>query len=104
MLRISLLLLALPAVAGCTMLTPSWLPGAARMPTGQTRARPPCRRRPCAKNSRLRPLPRRPRLDNRAMADYLRDLAGAAGLEQSRHYSEARKCYEQLIRTVARAL
>lgn len=98
MVRISLLSVTLLAVAGCTTLKPSWFPGTAPADTAltppQAAAKPPA----TEEELKIQPSPEPASPDNRAMADYLRDLANGVQLEQSRQYPEARQQYERLVK------
>ena len=95
MQRISLLCIALLAIAGCTTLTPSWI--STTTPADFATAPPRTAAQPQTVGEELKTQPRPLKLDNRAMADYFRELAKGTGLEDSRSYAEARKCYEELI-------
>ena len=96
-MKIGLLSLALLAFTGCSALNPAWFsaasPAASEAALDQAAGQPPAAGEELKTRSPSAPA----RLDNRAMADYLRELAKGVELEQSRQYAEARKQYEQLV-------
>jgi tetratricopeptide (TPR) repeat protein len=94
---LGLLSIALLSVAGCTALNPVWFPVAT--PAGSEATRSETAAQSSAMGEpRTAPSPSRPaKLDSRAAAEYLREVAKGVELEQSRQYPEARKHYEQLI-------
>lgn len=98
-MKISLLSIALLAVTGCTTLNPSWfstpIPEGTIKPAGSESA---LNRAATHDAPKTQPTAGQTKLDNRAMADYLRDLAKGAELEQSRRYPDAEKHYQQLIK------